>query len=85
MRHVFTQEQRKLGGQNRQKLPDAQAHQEEAFEMLKAKRPDCWRWIYNHRVAPHMQARGVSKQAVERAAMQQGQLEQHIGKRRSMK
>ena len=85
MRHVFTQEQRKLGGQNRQKLPDAQAHQEEAFEMLKAKRPDCWRWIYNHRVAPHMQAKVVSKQAVERSAMQQTVLVQHQGKRKPMR
>ncbi len=55
MRHQFTSEERKLGGQRRQQREDAQAHQEEAFEMLKAKRPDCWRWIYRNRVAPHMQ------------------------------
>lgn len=57
MGHTFTREERKKGGQNRQKLPDAQQHQERAFESLKAKRPDCWRWIYKHRVRPYMEGK----------------------------
>jgi hypothetical protein len=57
MRHQFTKEEAKAAGKKRAQLPDFQKHQEEAFEMLKAKRPDCWRWIYNNRVKPYMESK----------------------------
>jgi hypothetical protein len=57
MRHKFTREENRAGGKKRAQLPDFQEHQEKAFEMLKAKRPDCWRWIYKHRVKPYMESK----------------------------
>lgn len=57
MSHKFTHEEAVKGGKARQQLPDAQEHQEKAFEQLKAKRPDCWRWIYRNRVKPYMEGK----------------------------
>ena len=57
MSHKFTLDEARKGGKARQQLPDAQAHQEYAFERLKATRPDCWRWIYKNRVKPYMEGK----------------------------
>lgn len=57
MSHKFTHEQAVAAGKKRASMPDFQEHQERAFEMLKAKRPDCWRWIYKNRVKPYMQGK----------------------------
>jgi hypothetical protein len=56
-RHRFSHEEAVAAGKKRAAMPDFPQHQSEAFEMLKAKRPDCWRWIYKHRVKPYMQAK----------------------------
>ena len=56
-RHQFTREEARLGGKKRAAMPGFAQHQSDAFEMLKARRPDCWRWIYKHRVKPYMQAK----------------------------
>ncbi len=58
MRHKFTKEECQRGGKARAQMPGFQEHQERAFEQLKAKRPDCWRWIYKHRVRPYMESKG---------------------------
>ena len=84
MRHQFTDAQRKLGGQRRQQRPDAQQHQEYAYYMLQLRKPGVAMWIYQTRVRPHMQRKQTSREAVERSAMQQTVLGQHIGKRKPM-
>lgn len=60
-KHVFTAEERRRGGIARSSMPSFPEHCSNAFELLKAKRPDCWRWIYKHRVSPHMQAKEVKE------------------------
>lgn len=53
-KHVFTPDERQRG---HDKTVHVTEHQERAFEALKAKRPDCWRWIYKNRVKPYMQGK----------------------------
>lgn len=85
MRHVFTQEERLRGGQNRMKREDAQQHQEHAYQMLQLKNPGVAMWIYEQKVKPHMQRKQTAKQARERAAMQQTVLADHQGRRKPMR
>lgn len=57
MGHRFTHDEAVRAGKKRAQMADFSEHQSDAFEMLKAKRPDCWRWIYKHRVKPYMQGK----------------------------
>ena len=57
MSRKFSHDEAVAAGKKRAQMADFQEHQEKAFEQLKAKRPDCWRWIYKHRVKPYMEGK----------------------------
>ncbi len=84
MRHQFTPEERSKGGKTRASQDSFTEMCINGYEALQFKRPGVAMWIYQVKVRPHMQRKQTSREAVERSVMQQGQLEQHIGKRKPM-
>jgi len=57
MRHQFTREECQKGRKKQGKHPEFSEIQSRKFELLKATRPDCWRWVYKHRVKPYMEGK----------------------------
>ena len=84
-RHELTPADRSKGGKARAAQPDFSEMCSYGYEMLKAKNYPAWLWVSEHKVYPHMRRKQQAHEACERSVMQQGQLEQHIGKRRPMK
>jgi len=85
MRHQFTAEERQRGGKTRASQDSFTEMCINGYEALQFKNPYAWAWVYQNKVAPHMKRKEAAKTACERSVMQQGQLEQHIGRRRPMK
>jgi len=60
-RHVFTKEECSRGGITRSQMPDFPEHCENAYEILKWKRPDAALYILRQRVAPYMAAKAARR------------------------
>jgi hypothetical protein len=86
MRHQFTPQERSKGGKTRAAQESFTEMCEYGYQMLQLKNPYAAMWIYEQKVKPHMQRKQTSREAVQRATMQQGQLATKTpGKRRPMK
>ena len=85
MRHQFTSEERQRGGKTRASQDSFTEMCINGYEALQFKNPYAWAWVYQNKVAPHMRRKQTSREAVERSAMQQTVLGEHIGKRRPIR